>query len=113
MLVDLTKDKADKLQSTLDGTIAALKRAGPRRRTNWDREQNAAIRARLADAWEDKNDLYEQGESFNKFCTRNGIDRNVLRRFLDNRKRGDPPKKRGRPTLLSEDVMRHLAERKF
>ena len=85
----------------------------PLKRINWDLPENAKRRTLLADAWEDKTEPYYQaGDSFTKFCKSNGIDRGVLSRFIKRRKDEQPPKKRGRPSLLSEDVWRHLCERK-
>ena len=47
------------------------------------------------------------------FCTRNAIPRQVLHRFLRHLKSGEEKKRRGRPSLLSVDVMIHLCERTF
>ena len=101
------KQKAD-LDARLEEALKQTK-ANTQKRINWDLPDNAKLRQRIADSWTNKNDLYEDGETFSKFCKRVGIDRNVLTRFL----KRDPKKtrkKRGRPSQLRESVMRHLCE---
>ena len=101
------KQKAD-----LDARLEeALKQTKPntQKRINCDLPDNVKLRQHIADSWTNKNGLYEDGETFSKFCKRVGIDRNVLTRFL----KRDPKKtrkKRGRPSQLRESVMRHLCE---
>ena len=87
------------------------------RRTNWDTPANAARRKRYADSWTSESDLYRQGESFQHFCDRLAIDRNVLRRYIALKYSAPataavarPTRGRGRPSLLSESVMRHICE---
>ena len=113
-VVDLTKRKAEELSASLDGLLAQDKakraKSQPKKRTNWDTPENAKVRNKIADDWEKKEGKYIEGDSFRHFCIRNNIDRKVLKRFLDRRKAGEKPKKRGRPTLLSYDVMLHLCE---
>ena len=101
------KQKAD-LDARLEEALKQTK-TNTQKRINWDLPDNAKLRQRIADSWTNKNDLYEDGETFSKFCKRVGIDRNVLTRFL----KRDPKKarkKRGRPSQLTESVMRHLCE---
>lgn len=101
------KQKAD-LDARLEEALKQTK-TNTQKRINWDLPDNAKLRQRIADSWTNKNDLYEDGETFSKFCKRVGIDRNVLTRFL----KRDPKKtrkKRGRPSQLRESVMRHLCE---
>ena len=113
-MVDLTKkDEAEALSAKIDGHVATFERNKKLTRTNWDTPENSALRERLANSWENRNDLFTEGESFGRFCIRNAIDRNVLLRFMQRRKAKMPPQKRGRPTLLSLNVMEHLCERKF
>ena len=101
------KQKAD-LDARLEEALKQTK-ANTQKRINWDLPDNVKLRQRIADSWTRKNGLYEDGETFSKFCKRVGIDRNVLTRFL----KRDPKKtrkKRGRPSQLRESVMRHLCE---
>ena len=106
----LSSKSSDGLRATLEGVVAKGLR-GKSVRTNWDVGESRALRARLAQSWLSKSDLFDNPEdSFQRFCQKNGIPRNVLRRYLDKKKAGESPKKRGRPTLLSEDVMRHICE---
>ena len=79
-------------------------------RTNWDTPKFSAIRDRIANSWVDKTDLYRDGESYQRFCIRCGISRNVLTRYLQNKKGKFTGKKRGRPSLLSRSIMVHLCE---
>ena len=109
-VIDLSQKAKKQLSAQLDGVIAAAKRAGPKTRINWDKPENAKLRLRLAIAWEQKNDVYQEGDSFTRFCTRNCINRKVIERFIARRKIGQPPKKRGRAPLLSVDVQKHLCE---
>lgn len=110
--VDLvTKEKAD-LDARLEGFVAREKREqSKQKRTNWDKPANAAMRERIARSWVHKNDLYNKGESFQKFYRRCGISRAVLIRFLSKPKDCDQQSKsRGRPSFLSKDQMRHVCE---
>ena len=100
--VDLTSAKVDGLLATARRTQVT--------RVNWDSPKNAALRERIRKSWESKSDLYKQGDSFSKFCVRNAINRHVLLRYMKRKESGEPAKKRGRKTLLSMDVMRHLCE---
>ena len=109
-VIDLTGKATNQLRAQLDGLIAASKRAKTTTRINWDKPENAKLRLRLSISWEKKTDLYQEGDSFNRFCTRNDINRKVLERFVAKRKRGEKPKKRGRAPLLSVDVQKHLCE---
>lgn len=125
-IIDLTKKAKQQLDADVEGTIAAAKRheEGKQHRINWDLKQHKKLRARIADSWCKKNDLYRKGESMTLFCKRNNISRSVLSRYLKLRlveeaktslakkQRRPPPtrKKRGRPALLSKSIMRHLCE---
>lgn len=123
-VIDLTVKEKQQLDAAVEGTIAAAKQQPEVIRINWDREGNKQIRARIADSWCGKKDLYRAGESFTLFCQRNNISRNVLKRFLELRLKHDcdkarskkqrrprpTRKKRGRPALLSKSIMRHLCE---
>ena len=82
-------------------------------RINWDAEPHLSRREKLAQSWINKNDLYKVGDSFAFFCQREAIDRNVLKRYIKKKETGTKPKRRGRPTHLSESVMRHICESKF
>ena len=82
-------------------------------RINWDIEPHKSHRERVAQSWLEKNDLYKEGESFGFFCKKHVIDRNVLRRYLESKETGKKSNKRGRPTHLSESVMRHVCEGQF
>ena len=82
-------------------------------RINWDVEPHKSHRDKLAQSWLHKNDLYEEGESFGMFCKRQAIDRNVLKRYLQKTEAGTASTRRGRPTFLSESVMRHICESTF
>lgn len=101
------KEKA-RLQSTFEGVIAQG-RGRVKSRINWDTPGRIQLRERIADSWNNKDDMYRAGECFTKFCKRVGIDVNSLRRFLKI-KDNYIPKKRGRKTLLPENVMRHICE---
>ena len=107
--VQQKKEQYNELDAQLEGTIAKYKRT-KQSRINWDRPDNAEYRERLVTSWKTKTDLYRVGDSFCRFCKRNGIDRLVLLRYMKRIDAGDPPKKRGRKTLLSEDVMTHICE---
>ena len=101
------------LDAKLEGTIATARR-GNSTRVNWDTDVNAKLRERMASSWLTKSDMYKDDDSFTRFCDRVGIHTNTLRRYLNKLKAGDvQPKKRGRPTLLSESVMRHICEGSF
>ena len=110
--IDLTVENVRttaKKDAHMEGLVAMNSRKKSRR-TNWDKPENAALRTKLAESWLGKKELYRAGETFCRFCERNGIDRNVLSRFIARKNTGVAPKKRGRPTKLSEDVIRHLCE---
>ena len=105
-----SKDK-ENLDARLEGMLARAKRdKNKSKRTNWDTPANAELRERIARSWINKNDLYQKGESFVKFCTRTGISRTVLIRFLQRRKDSKAQTKRGRPSFLTDDQMRHICE---
>lgn len=81
--IDLTqtpKDR-DQLDARLEGVVNRSKRS-PDERINWDVEPYFSIRKNIADSWVNKNNLYTYGDSFNKFCIKMGIDRNVLKRYM-------------------------------
>ena len=114
--IDLTTTENVRTTARRDAEMAGLVQMHSRTtlsRTNWDKPENAELRMRLAESWVEKKDLYRAGETFYRFCMRNGIDRNVLSRFIARQKQGIPPKKRGRKTILSEDVIKHLCEGGF
>ena len=97
-------------EQTWGFVLKALLMGGKRKqptRINWD---IAPHRDRLTKSWTNKTDLYRAEESFTRFCTRNHINRIVLKRYMDRLASGEPAKKWGRPTLLSHDVMRHICE---
>ena len=98
------------VHNKLEGHVAKKVRQKSKR-TNWDVGAAKELRERLAQSWTARNDLYNEGETFAAFCERNGINRHVLKRFLD-RPEDKQPGSRGRPTLLSNSVMRHLCESK-
>ena len=83
-------------------------------RVNWDVEPNFSFRDRLATSWITQTDLWRVGEKFCRFAKRCGIDRKVLSRYIAKVKRGvvkkPRGKKRGRKSMLSESVIRHLCE---
>lgn len=114
-IVDLTVKAKSGLDARLEGIIAKANMqkgtpAGRFARINWDDDVHMPLRKRIADSWVNKNDLYkDEKESFRKFAVRNGIDRNVLRRFLDVKPK-TKKKTRGRPTHIERNVMRHLCE---
>ena len=109
--IDLTAKQKDELDARLEGTVAKSRRQ-KLQRINWDAPDYSELRQMIADSWVKKNNLYSQGESFGRFCHRMGIDRNVLKRYLNGKYvRPELRKvKRGRPSLLTESVMRHLCE---
>lgn len=108
----LSARASNELKASLAGVVqAGFKEKA--KRINWDVGANKLHRERCADSWENKNDLYDEGDSLRRFCKKNGIDRKVLQRFMESRTSGAQPKKRGRPAFLSESVMRHLVERKL
>ena len=113
--IDLTVKSNSTLDARLEGVCAKqllLNQEGGIARINWDQPQRDDLRLRIADSWYLKCDLYQKGESFNKFCIRLAIDRNVLRRFLTGKYSSIQKqlKARGRPALLSKSVMKHLCE---
>ena len=98
------------LKVRIEGVIAAARQKQSTTRINWDIAPHRELRDRLAKSWTNKTDLYREGESFTRFCKRTHINRIVLKRYIDRVAAGEPAKKRGRPTLLSRDVMRHICE---
>ena len=109
-LIDLTVKQADALDARLEGTLAKDERSKAKR-INWDEAPHSQLRQRLANAWTKKNDVYSTGDSFGRFCIKVNIDRNVLHRFLNGKYKDNvQAKSRGRPSLLSKSVMRHLCE---
>ena len=111
--VDLTTKQKDNLDAKLEGIVNRALKKAKMKRINWDVEPHRAYRQRLADSWINKNDLYVEGESYNRFCIRHDIHRGVLSRYLQllERHKGEvAKKKRGRRPLLSMSVMRNLCE---
>ena len=110
MVIDVSADDGDKakLDAKLAGLIAKEKRTMNtiQKRVNWAVSPWKEQLARLKKSWINKNDLFKDGMTFNNFCERNGVSYSVMRRYLKN----PTKKKRGRKTLLSEDVMLHLCE---
>lgn len=114
VLVDLTKKAKAQLYATLEGGIQAEKRK-PNSRINWDLPENAKRREKIVNSWQNKNDLWRAGDSYNMFCKRCDISRGVLSRFIERRANEEKNGKskvrgRGKPTLLPESVMRHVCE---
>ena len=119
-MVDMTVKAAPQLDAKLEKQVQASRaaRKNVRARVNWDIEPHATLRNRIADSWIKKKDLYVKGETMCAFCTRTNFSRAVLGRYIPQRKKFleggakemPPPKKRGRPTHLSESVMRHICE---
>ena len=110
--IDLTQKDLDQLDARLEGVVSRAKRDAEKR-INWDVDPYCTLRKNIADSWVNKNNLYTFGDSFNRFCWKMGIDRNVLKRYLNGKyKKGadEKQKTRGRPTQLSPSVMRHLCE---
>ena len=97
------------LQAKLEGAVALARRTKPTR-VNWESPGKKEARDRMAQSWLNKKDQYQKGDSFRRFCDRCGIHENVLRRYLKRLENNEPAKKRGRKTLLTEDVMRHICE---
>ena len=113
VLDKLTPKDADDLDARLEGSIRKARRT-TQKRINWDVGEHAIFRKRCADSWFRCNDLYEQGESFHRFCNRVAIDRNVLRRYMKGKYvENSLRQRRGRPSLLPVSVMRHLCEGLF
>ena len=94
----------------LEGAVAAAQLKPKRTRINWENPVFRARRERIANAWVLQNDIYEEGDTFRRFCERAAINEGVLRRYLIRKKDGIAAKKRGRKTLLPESVMRHICE---
>ena len=119
-MIDMTtKESADQLDARLEATVKASRDARKRQnssRINWDVEPHCTLRNRIADSWIKKEDLYAKNDTLNSFCTRCNFSRAVLTRYLPRRRKelaGDvveARRKRGRPTHLSESVMRHICE---
>ena len=97
------------VNAKLEG-VARQERRVVTTRVNWDLPGNKEERERMTTSWLNKNDLYRKGDSFRRFCVRCGIHESVLRRYLKRLRNEEPPKKRGRKTLLPESVMRHICE---
>ena len=115
-VIDLTTKKQEQLDARLEGDVALIKLAkcGVYKHINWDTPRNKVYRNRIAKSWTTRTDIYREGDSFKRFCTRTVIDRGVLSRFLKNKyKQNVPEKKRGRRTLLPMSVMRHICEGAF
>ena len=110
-VIDLTGKQMDELDARLEGTVAKCRRTTAER-INWDSPDYSILRDIIAKSWDKKNNLYSQGESFGRFCKRMGINRNVLQRYLEGKYKHPElrAKRRGRPSLLTESVMRHLCE---
>lgn len=111
-----TKDGNVRSIRQLDAQLVSVVQHGLRTkctRINWDVEPHRSLRARLVESWTTKSDLYTPGDSFQRFCTKNAIHRQVLGRYLKKVANGTKPKKRGRKTFLSHDVMVHLCEGLF
>lgn len=116
-LVDLSVASATALKARLAGVMLNDAKT-THRRVNWDVKENFERRQRYADSWTKKIDLFRAGESFQNFCDRCGIDRNVLRRYIAGKYSQQvvgmtKPRGRGKPSLLPESVMRHLCEGLF
>ena len=110
-VIDLTSPKvADALDARLEGALTKCARTSVTR-INWDKGEMFLLRKRFADSWFKGCDLYKKGESFNAFCTRMGIDRNVMLRYLKGKYiDASLATRRGRPSHLPVSVMRHLCE---
>lgn len=93
----------------------AVARTKANTRVNWDSPDNAQFRDRVARSWMQKCDLFRQGETYQGFCSRCGISRSTLTRYMKLLKKNGTHvgKKRGRKPMLSESVMRHIAERSW
>lgn len=107
--IDLTGKDMDQLDARLEGVVSRAKRTAEKR-INWDVEPYQTLRRNIADSWTNKNNLYTFGDTFHRFCWKMGIDRNVLKRYLNGKYKGEKNKTRGRPTQLSYSVMRHICE---
>ena len=57
------------LDARIQGQVAKMKQTVVKR-INWDLPANAGLRVRIADSLKSKNDLYNKGESFDRFCIR-------------------------------------------
>ena len=120
-MVDMTAKSEEGLDVRLEATVKASRtcvKQEKKVRVNWDVPPHCDLRKRIADSWIKKEDLYAKDETMHSFCQRCNFSRAVLVRYLRRRRRelaGDdiePAKKRGRPTHLSESVMRHICEGK-
>ena len=101
------------LKRSLAGVALKGLRSKKQSRINWDVGEYKELRSRLANSWQLKTDLFKGEETFHAFCVANGIDRNVLARFMkknEGREGEAPPSKRGRKPFFSQSVMRHLCE---
>ena len=101
-------------KSDLTGALA-LARRKKNTRVNWDLPKNWEHRERVARSWMNNKDLFRQGETYEKFCSRCGISRTTLTRYIKLLEKNGKhvPNKRGRKPMLSESVMRHIAERAY
>ena len=109
----LTPKDKDDLDARLEGTLRKAART-TQKRINWDVGLHAVFRKQCADSWFKRNDLYKEGESFNLFCKRCGIHRSVLRRYIKGKYvQNCLTQQRGRPSLLSMSVMKHLCEGQY
>ena len=115
----MTAKAGENLDARLEASVKASRAARKQQnnsRINWDVEPHCTLRNRIADSWIKKEDLYATNDTLNKFCTRCEFSRAVLMRYLPTRRKqlaGEAVKsrrKRGRPTHLSESVMRHICE---
>lgn len=109
----LTPKDKDDLDARLEGHLRKAART-TEKRINWDVGLHAVFRKQCADSWFKRNDLYKEGESFNLFCKRCGIHRSVLRRYIKGKYvQNCLTQQRGRPSLLSMSVMKHLCEGQY
>ena len=68
-VVDMTSKVDPHLDARIQGQVTKMKQTVTKR-TNWNLSANAELRVRIADSWKSKNDLYNKGESFDRFCIR-------------------------------------------
>ena len=112
-MVDMTKKVEPDLDARLEAQVQASRAVvrSAESRINWDVEPHFSLRKRIADSWQNKNDLYAKGDNMYRFCKRVHMARATLCRYLKKLKNGvQNPSKRGRKTHLSESVMRHICE---
>ena len=72
-----TKRRVGQLSAQLQGAMTSAQHVKQSRK-NWDTPANSKLRLRIAMSWQTKTDLYQDGNSFQRFCTKNGINRHVL-----------------------------------